>query len=217
MGIFKLAKAKPETVIQEDEWPERNRVQAEFLTDSLCFAVAKAAGLIDESINKKGDMLKVTEHATRPSFAADGELVHIDVDAIRGRPITDDTKLYREVESHVGFIACCRLFEHNNRDVVYSIYRRTQTEKRLTSKNGDDIRNCINEEEHCTLGVDIKPVLGDDYPMVIRAMREANMTNWMQHNVLYVEKIDTKHVTAEQLLAMFKESGITIVTKAMLS
>jgi hypothetical protein len=218
MGNFLRLRTKPVEVAVDntDEFPERNRIQAQFLTDSFCFSVAKAAGLVDETTHKKGEVIKVTENATRPSYAPEGDIVHIDVNSLRGRPITDDTQLYRELTTHVGYIACCRLFEHNGRDVVYSIYRRTATEKRLTTRAGDDVKNCINEEEHCTLSVDIKPILGDDYPMVIRSMRAANTNGWMAHNVLYCEDIVSKHLTPEQITAMFKESGITLVTKAML-
>jgi hypothetical protein len=213
LGLKKVV-AVPEIV---EEWPRRNAVQAEFLDDTFCLNVARAAGLVDETRTKKGDILKVTEHATRPSFATDGELVHIDVDAIRGRPITDDTKLYREVESHVGFLAACRKFEANERDVVFSVYRRTATEKRMSSRSGDSVSNQINEEEHCTAAVFIKPVLGDDYPQVLRAMRAANLECWMNHNILYCEEIAAKIVTEEQIRAMLKDSDIILVTKAQIA
>jgi hypothetical protein len=204
----------PEVV---EEWPRRNAVQAEFLNDALCLGVARAAGLVDETRTKKGDILKVTEHATRPSFGADGELVHIDIDAVRGRPITDDTKLYREIETHVGFVAACRKFEANERDVVFSIYRRTATEKRMTSRSGDTVSNQINEEEHVTVSVTIKPTLGDDYPQVLRAMRAANLECWMNHNILYCEEVAAKSVTEAQIREMLKDSGVILVTKAQLA
>jgi hypothetical protein len=214
LGLKKVVVAAPEIV---EEWPRRNGVQAAFLDDAFCLNVARAAGLVDETRTKKGDILKVTEHATRPSFAADGELVHIDVDAIRGRPITDDTKLYREVESHVGFIAACRAFERNGRDVTFSVYRRTATEKRMSAKNGDSISNQINEEEHVTVSVMIKPVLGDDYPLVIRAMQAAQLECWMNHNVLYCEEVAAAAVTEMQIREMMRDSGIILVTKAQIT
>jgi hypothetical protein len=212
MAFLKRAVVMAPEVVEE--WPRRNAVQAAFLNDALCLAVAKAAGLVDETRTKKGDILKVSEHATRPSYATDGELVHIDVDAIRGRPITDDTKLFREVETHVGFVAACRKFEANERDVVFSVYRRTATEKRMTSRSGDSISNQINEEEHVTVSVTIKPTLGDDYPMVLRAMRAANLECWMNHNILYCEEVAAKSVTELQIREMLKDSGVILVTKA---
>jgi hypothetical protein len=214
LGLKKSVSAAPEVV---EEWPRRNAAQAEFLDDTFCLNVARAAGLVDETRNKKGDLLKVTEHATRPSFGTDGELVHIDIDAVRGRPITDDTKLYREVESHVGFLAACRKFEANERDVIFSVYRRTATERKMSSRSGDTVSNQINEEEHCTVSVFIKPTLGDDYPQVLRVMRAANMECWMNHNILYCEEVAAKIVTEAQIRDMLKDSGIILVTKAQIA
>jgi uncharacterized protein (DUF3820 family) len=74
-----------------------------------------------------------------------------------------------------------------------------------------------------TLFIEIKPSVSDDYPVVMRQMKTARSIIASQGigqsgarlQVLYTEKITSKHLTEAQIIAMFAAGKIVVVTKAM--
>ena len=73
------------------------------------------------------------------------------------------------------------------------------------------------------LFVEIKPSVSDDYPVTMRQMkmarniiaREGIGESGLRRQVLYTEKITSKHLTEAQIIAMFDAGKISVVTKAM--
>lgn len=60
--------------------------------------------------------------------------------------------------------------------------------------------------------VEIKPSIGDDYPVVLRKMK-ANMGRFTGQPVLFVDQFSAVGVTKEQMVKMFNFSGIAVVWK----
>lgn len=67
---------------------------------------------------------------------------------------------------------------------------------------------------YCDFLFEIKPIVGDDYPSILRQMQK----NWKNmrsrgcySRILYTQKIETKYVPAEQVIKMFENSEFWVV------
>lgn len=61
-------------------------------------------------------------------------------------------------------------------------------------------------------GIEIKPILGDDYPCVLRKMKLLQgRPNLPYPNILLVDKFSSEGATRSQLGSIFKQEGITVI------
>jgi hypothetical protein len=67
-----------------------------------------------------------------------------------------------------------------------------------------------------SIGVEIKPSIGDDFPAVLRQIEKAKArTQNRVPIVLYVDQFSARGVTREQMVEMFARSGVPVIFKAV--
>jgi hypothetical protein len=82
-------------------------------------------------------------------------------------------------------------------------------------------RDCCSfeEDEHCiNVFSEIKPILGDDYPCVLRKMKDQielttsnNDLGLFRHFLLIIKEYNSNTTTKEQLVKIFKQTNIKIL------
>jgi hypothetical protein len=70
------------------------------------------------------------------------------------------------------------------------------------------------ESVGCNWFLEIKPLLGNDYPNVLRKMKTQMKLSKIPHSILFVDKFSSESTTVEQLIEIFYESNICIVFKS---
>lgn len=74
----------------------------------------------------------------------------------------------------------------------------------------------LRTNSNCKAYVELKPSLGDDYPIVLRKMKQQlKFTEGYPYSgqkyVLLIEQFDSFYTTREQLKIIFKQTGITVL------
>ena len=70
----------------------------------------------------------------------------------------------------------------------------------------------VGDSTEITIYIELKPTLGDDYPAVLRQMKaNSRDTDRYDRRVLLFDRFTTEQVTLEQVKAIFKASGFTVL------
>src|SRR5262245_2694310 len=177
---------------EPEETPEHNALQVLFLEDAFCIAFLRAVFPgFDERVRKI-----MQQHLTEYLRYVEREY----------RPGPKEEELKKAKRFALGDTikySFNRRFEDCGVDVKLTI--------NATSGDGgllnNDWPNCGGHPESC-LRIEIKPLVGDDYPAVLRQMRANRST------ILFLDRYTGQGATREQFIRTFKASGRHVVFKS---
>lgn len=174
---------------EPEDTPDHNALQALFLDNDFCGALATAAGL---------DPQYCWQYIVNEGIARVKDRLLRDLAAIdSGKAMWDREQREKDVATNRQELAR-----------LQSLSFKLHVESREFEVGGFDVVFWIR---HCDrFHVEIKPVVADDYPSVLRQMKLAKLRA-SGVVVLFLERYIGVGATRDQFIAIFKSAGIRVV------
>ena len=209
--------------------PEHNKLQNLFLDDNYCkkLFMLRRKTTIDDTITELDEF----EIKSEPKFTVKREFE---------AEFNWDMKLDMIYNFNIGKIKDKYIGEKNDNRIILPENKKvkyiTWYNREIFNDKTDEFKNfkdyvdiqhgysgpCIMlsrigvESLDVNWFLEIKPLLGNDYPNVLRKMKTQMKLSKIKHSILFVDKFSSESTTVEQLKEIFKESNISIVFKSEL-
>ena len=83
--------------------------------------------------------------------------------------------------------------------------------RRQFENEGIDVYLEVKTPYRISVSIEIKPVVSDDYPKVLRQMRAARVDRTWDYHVLFLERYTGQGATREQFIQTFKSANIRVI------
>jgi hypothetical protein len=203
---------------EPEETPEHNALQVLFLEDDFCAAfmdvvvpqwrdpvtlaeisakeVSNIKNMVSKRLNDLGSSLKlqlINDTRTRREF--------------------EQWKAVEDIPSALTFEPCLkRTFEDNGIDVVLSVDIHSREKLPRYYNNYTNTVECERVYGGDNIiNIEIKPVVGDDYPAVLRQCKR--LMSRFDHPILFLERYTGVGATEKQFIATFALDHIKVVFK----
>jgi uncharacterized protein (DUF3820 family) len=212
---------------EPEETPEHNALQVLFLDDNFCRAFYSAwsgAPGIPKYWLEKLDAKKSWERSRCRSKIQEyehsiqykeKELESMRYEVKNRTGAADDWQIQYIGRLEREILFARRAIEGKKRIVAAIDIRGSSLEFSRDFENGVDVRltivlyvDALYDEVKCVIfdhNIEIKPVVGDDYPKVLRQMRASNSS------VLFLERYTGSGATREQFIKTFGSAGIRVI------
>lgn len=201
---------------EDQPTPEHNKIQANFLEKNFCEKFAKLF------INK-------TNCEFRSTFEPnDGMDINLRIHKSYNNQITQITnQSISDLKQHIfGDVNFKTAKEANDyADSTLTAFKQKMNNSCINNHlsfwidHNNNICLSVIHDFYVKYKIEIKPILGDDYPCVLRKMKRQIQfirqkhcgTNPYDNIILLVDKFDSKAVTKKQLINMFQHENIKVV------
>jgi hypothetical protein len=197
---------------EPNDTPEHNALQARFLDSSFCLALGKLCKWkLMKKINCIRSLDKVILNASKMSDNSDYEYnrkiekleelksmknyINETIFEVDGKETSDDGQPFFEIK---------KIFEQDGWDVIIQSY------------NSDCETDCVAYKD-CDINlnkiaIEIKPLIGDDFPAILRQMKIARIHPYFQ--CLVYDKFNATGATIDQVKSMFAASDFLVFSVA---
>lgn len=170
---------------KELETPEHNAIQAKFLDFVFCAKIVRKH--IEYQVEKNGKVIYSYNY---------GDF---------GKGLSETTVHYLKGSSEITGVESIKIisceFEHKDgSDVVIK-----SLIKKKATRLFDLTPETVIEKHHALFGVEIKPLVGDDYPSIFRQMKRQNSV------ILYVNKFQSEVIDRKQLKDFFFTENCSVI------
>lgn len=200
---------------EPSETPEHNAIQVKFISkkfrENFALYVDK---ITNEKINNvylaiENIVEKYSESKT-PSVYCSNENEKISKEKDRQYKILEIKNEIINQLNGVAFSTSDVEFESDGTDVSFHSYIETGNKLDYDEKHNEIMEGLYNEFKYFSYRIEIKPIVSDDFPAVLRQMKISNS------NILFINSYTGIGATIEEFIDYFKSQKIRVVFEAEL-